>query len=166
MKATAVEQQHEKRFFTVDEANQRLPLVRVIVDDIVSLFLDVQERRQRLADLLQRDPIRAKRPSTPYSEELEQMDAEIRADIDRLNGFAHELAALGVELKDPNIGLCDFPTLVDDREAYLCWKLGEPEVGFWHDLHSGVQGRQSVTSLRPQPRFSASKNAPSKNAKN
>ncbi len=163
MKAAAVEQKHEKRFFTVVEANQRLPLVRVIVDDIVGLFADVKERRQRLADLLQRDPIRAKRPSTPYSEELEQMDAEIKADIERLNGFAHELAELGVELKDPNIGLCDFPTLVDGREAYLCWKQGESEVGFWHDLHSGVQGRQSVADLRPQSRFASSKSASSKN---
>ena len=163
MKATAVEQQHEKRFFTVAEANQRLPLVRVIVDDIVSLFLDVQERRERLADLLQRDPIRAKRPSTPYSEELEQMDAEIKADIDRLNGFAHELAALGVELKDPNIGLCDFPTLVDGHEAYLCWKLGEPEVEFWHELHTGVQGRKAIADLRPTSRFKTSPNVTSKN---
>ena len=163
MKATTVEKKHEKRYFTVAEANQRLPLVRVIVDDIVVLFTDVQERRQRLADLLQRDPIRNKRPSTPYSEELEQMDVEIRADIDRLNGFAHELAELGVELKDPNIGLCDFPTLVDGHEAYLCWKLGEADVGFWHDLHTGVQGRKSVADLRPQPRFAASPNASSKN---
>ena len=157
MNVAAVEQQHEKKFFTLVEANQRLPLVRAIVDDIVRLFTDVQERRQRLADLLQRDPILPKRASTPYTEELEQMDAEIRADIKRLNVFAHELAELGVELKDPNIGLCDFPTLVEGREACLCWKLGEPEVGFWHDLHAGFQGRRSVADLRPQSRFATSR---------
>ena len=157
MNVATVEQQHEKKFFTLVEANQRLPLVRAIVDDIVRLFTDVQERRQRLADLLQRDTIRPKRPSTLYTEELEQMDAEIRADIERLNGFAHELAELGVELKDPNIGLCDFPTLVEGREACLCWKLDEPEVGFWHDLHAGFQGRQSVADLRPQSRFATSR---------
>ena len=157
MKAATVEQQHEKKFFTVVEANQRLPLVRAIVDDIVRLFTDVQERRLRLADLLQRDPLRSKRSSTPYTEELEQMDTEIRADIERLNVFAHELAELGVELKDPNIGLCDFPTLIEGREAYLCWKLGEPEVGFWHDLHAGFQGRQAIADLRPQSRFATSR---------
>ena len=73
------------------------------------------------------------------------------------NAFATELVELGIELKDPNIGLIDFPTLVDGREAYLCWKLGEPEVGFWHELAAGVQGRQSVDDLKPQPRFSPTK---------
>ena len=158
MKAATVEQLRKKQFFSVTEANQRLPLVRAIVDDIVTLFADVQARRERLAELAQRDATGSKRQASPYTEELEQMDAEIRTDIDRLNGFAHELADLGVELKDPNTGLCDFPTLVDDREACLCWKLGEPAVDYWHDLHSGFQGRRSVTDLPSQPRFATSKN--------
>lgn len=153
MKSATVERQYKKRFFSVAEANQRLPLVRAIVGDIVSLFADVQERRERLTTLVQRDGTGAKRQASPYTEELEQMDAEIRSDIERLNGFAHELAELGVELKDPNIGLCDFPTIVDDQEACLCWKLGEPSVDFWHDLKSGFSGRQSVTDLPTASRF-------------
>lgn len=146
-----------KRFFTLAEANQRLPLVRVIVSDIVELFRDVTERRQRLIDLIERNQLGSKRVASPYTEELEQMQADIQADVERLNGFAQELADLGVELKDPNIGLIDFPTLVDDREAYLCWKLGEPEVGFWHELTAGVQGRQPVENLRQQSRFAPTK---------
>ena len=157
MKAATVLRQYEKRFFSVAEANQRLPLVRVIVGDIVTLFADVQERRERLATLVERDATGATRQASPYTEELVQMDAEIRSDIERLNGFAHELAELGVELKDPNIGLCDFPTLVDDREACLCWKLGEPAVDFWHDLKSGFSGRQSVADLTPPSRLATSK---------
>ena len=159
MKAPAVETTNEqsKRFFTLAEANQRLPLVRAIVGDIVELFRDVTERRQRLVDLIERNQLGSKRVHSPYTEELEQMQADIQADVERLNGFAQELAELGIELKDPNIGLIDFPTLVDGREAYLCWKLGEPEVGFWHELTAGVQGRQSVDGLKPQPRFSPTK---------
>lgn len=146
-----------KRYFTLAEANQRLPLVRVIVSDIVELFRDVTERRQRLIDLIERNELGSKRVASPYTEELEQMQADIQADIERLNGFAHELLDLGIELKDPNIGLIDFPTLVDGREACLCWKLGEPEVGFWHELTAGFQGRQSVDGLRSQPRYSPTK---------
>ena len=154
MKAAATEPTNEqsKRYFTLAEANQRLPLVRAIVSDIVELFRDVNERRQRLIELVERNQLGSKRVASPYTEELEQMQADIQADYERLNAFAHELAELGIELKDPNIGLIDFPTLVDGREAYLCWKLGEPEVGFWHELTAGVQGRQSVDDLRPQPR--------------
>ncbi len=154
MNAAEVESTNEqsKRFFTLAEANQRLPLVRAIVSDIVELFRDVTERRQRLIDLIERNQLGSKRVASPYTEELEQMQADIQADVEKLNGFAQELAELGIELKDPNIGLIDFPTLVDGREAYLCWKLGEPEVGFWHELTAGVQGRQSVDGLKPQPR--------------
>lgn len=154
MDTAALEPTNEqaKRFFTLAEANQRLPLVRAIVGDIVELFRDVTERQQRLAELIERNQLGSKRVASPYTEELEQMQADIEADYERLNGFAQELADLGIELKDPNIGLIDFPTLVDGREAYLCWKLGEPEVGFWHELTAGVQGRQSVDGLKPQPR--------------
>lgn len=154
MNAAEVESTNEqsKRFFTLAEANQRLPLVRAIVSDIVELFRDVTERRQRLIDLIERNQLGSKRVASPYTEELEQMQADIQADVEKLNGFAQELSELGIELKDPNIGLIDFPTLVDGREAYLCWKLGEPEVGFWHELTAGVQGRQSVDGLKPQLR--------------
>jgi hypothetical protein len=159
MNAATTEPTNEqsKRFFTLAEANQRLPLVRAIVSDIVELFRDVNERRQRLVELVGRNQLGSKRAPSPYTEELEQMQADIQADVERLNGFAAELAELGIELKDPGVGLIDFPTLVDGREAYLCWKLGEPEVGFWHELTAGVQGRQSVDELKPQPRFSPTK---------
>ncbi|MBM3970272.1 MAG: DUF2203 family protein [Planctomycetes bacterium] len=154
MNAAATQQTNEqsKRYFTLAEANQRLPLVRAIVSDIVDLFRDVTERRQRLIELVERNQLGSKRVASPYTEELEQMQVDIQADVEKLNGFAQELAELGTELKDPNIGLVDFPTLIDGREAYLCWKLGEPEIGFWHELTAGFQGRQSVDGLKPQPR--------------
>ena len=154
MKAAATKPTNDqsKRFFTLAEANQRLPLVRAIVGDIVELFRDVTDRRQRLIDLIERNQLGSKRVASPYTEELEQMQADIQADVEKLNAFAQELAELGIELKDPNIGLIDFPTLVDGREAYFCWKFGEAEVGYWHELTAGVQGRQSVDGLRPQAR--------------
>ena len=136
-----------RRFFTVDEANQRLPLVRVIVADIVTLFTDVQDRRQRLADLLQRDANRGQRTQSVYTEELEQMQADIDTDIERLNGFARELAELGAELKDPTIGLIDFPARVDDREVCLCWQQGESDIAFWHETDTGFAGRRPVDDL-------------------
>lgn len=136
-----------RQFFTVDEANQRLPLVRVIVADIVTLFADVQDRRQRLADLLQRDANRGQRTQSVYSEELEQMQADIDTDLERLNGFARELADIGAELKDPVIGLIDFPALVDDREVCLCWKQGESNIAFWHETDTGFSGRRPVDDL-------------------
>jgi hypothetical protein len=131
-----------KKFFTVAEANKRLPLVRVIVDDIVRLFTGVHDRRQRLERIRQSKP--SHREGDVYSEELDQIEEELEKDESRLRGFISELEDLGVEMKDPLVGLIDFPTKIDGREACLCWKLGEEEIGFWHELQAGFQGRQSL----------------------
>ncbi|HUG94156.1 MAG TPA: DUF2203 domain-containing protein [Planctomycetaceae bacterium] len=132
-----------KRYFTVDEANARLPLVRAIVQDIVRLYEEVHERRERLARIRQIRGGELKDDSV-YSDELRQAELELDKDIARLEAFAAELHELGAELKDPVIGLVDFLTQIDGRDAYLCWKLGEDEIQFWHDLNSGFRGRQSL----------------------
>ena len=133
-----------KQFFTVQEANQRLPLVSVIVDDIVRLFRDVHERRERLVRIRKLHGSGKRGEGDLYSEEVDQMEREIDRDIEKLDSFVVELRQLGVELKDPVAGLIDFPTKVDGHEAYLCWRLGELEVMFWHDLDSGFKGRQPL----------------------
>jgi hypothetical protein len=55
-----------------------------------------------------------------------------------------ELGEMGVVLRDIDRGLIDFPALVDEREVYLCWQLGEDRVAFWHDVEAGFQGRQPL----------------------
>jgi hypothetical protein len=117
-----------RRVFTVEEANQRLPLVRAIVQDIVDLFRDVQQRRERLVSVKQ---LRGEGTSSSrfHSEE-------------KLADFVRELHELGVEFKDPVLGLVDFPAQMDNRIVHLCWKLDEPEVRFWHELDAGFSGRQ------------------------
>lgn len=130
-----------KRLFTVEEANQRLPLVKAIVKDIVDLFRDVQQRRERLASVKQ---LRGDGTSSSrfHSEETDQVEAEINKDEEKLAEFVRELHELGVEFKDPVLGLVDFPAQMDDRVVHLCWKLDEPEVQFWHELDAGFSGRQ------------------------
>ncbi len=54
------------------------------------------------------------------------------------------LEEAGIVIKDIDRGLIDFPALMDDREVFLCWELGEDEVGYWHDLESGFGGRQPL----------------------
>ena len=131
------------KFFTIDEANAMLPLVRAIVKDLTELSRDVYERRQRLSVLLAG---RSSNQQDVYSEELEQIEEELEKDGQRLREYVLELQRLGLEPKNGLEGLVDFPTLVDDEPAYLCWKLGEPEVLFWHDLESGFAGRQPLTA--------------------
>lgn len=132
-----------KKYFTPEEANQALPLVRAIVTDIVRQFRDVQERKERLERI--RRPKNASREGTDlYSEEVSQIEDELEKDAATLQGYIDELGKLGVQLKDFVRGLVDFPSIMDGREVYLCWLLGEEEVTHWHELDAGFQGRQSL----------------------
>lgn len=133
----------EKKYFTVEEANAALPLVRAICRDLSRLSREVVERRERLSLLLEgRDSER----SDLYSEELSQIEDELEKDTRQLQEYVEELQQLGVEPKNALEGLVDFPSLMDGREVYLCWKLDEPEVLFWHELDGGFRGRQPLTA--------------------
>ena len=136
-----------RKIFTPAEANATLPLVSAIVSDLVDLSCDLVERRQRLSLLLGGN---ANNPHDPYHEELVQVQKDMEKDTLRLREYAEELRALGVEPKSGTEGLVDFPALLNGRKVYLCWKLGESRVLFWHDLESGYIGRQP---LRPDCKF-------------
>ncbi|MEX2187854.1 MAG: DUF2203 domain-containing protein [Pirellulales bacterium] len=133
----------KRRLFTVEEANAMLPLVRAIVGDLSRLSKDVVERRERLGHLAAN---RDTRVSDAYSEEVAEIEAELERDAQQLFDYVEELRQLGVEPKNGPEGLVDFPAMMDDRIVYLCWRLDEPEVLFWHDIDAGFAGRQSLTA--------------------
>jgi hypothetical protein len=136
------ESKPKRKFFTVEEANNTLPLVRAIVSDVVRQYQSVQSLRQRLSSL--RRDVR-KTATDVYSEEIAHSQAEHEAEEVRLAALIDELSNLGIELKGPD-GLCDFPSLRDGRVVYLCWRLGEPAVGHWHEIDAGFAGRQPLNS--------------------
>jgi hypothetical protein len=129
--------------FTIEEANAMLPLVRAIVADLTELFRDVNERRRRLSFLLAgRNP----NDHDLYHEELVQIEQELEKDTRRLHDFREELRALGVESENGPEGYVDFPSILDGRKVCLCWKLGEPELLFWHDRDANcTQQRHFLT---------------------
>lgn len=133
-----------RQYFSVASANQRLPLVRAIVSDIVELYPEVRDREERL-NRITRGRTKDSRPGDPYTEEIEQVRQDLERDVERLQGFIEELQELGVEFKDPVMGLVDFPAKRDGEEVCLCWKLGEDSVDFWHTVDSGFQGRQKLS---------------------
>ncbi len=133
-----------KKLFTVEQANAVLPLVRAIVSDLVELSREVLDRKQRLALLTAGRG--DKSPSDVYTEELDQIEEELEKDNERLQSYVNELYELGVEPKSGSEGLVDFPSFMDGRIVYLCWRLGEPEVLHWHELDAGFMGRQSLVA--------------------
>jgi hypothetical protein len=144
------------RLFTVEEANRTLPLVRAIVADIVAQFRVVDGFRQRLGSLSVRG---SRRPPTndPYTEELSQTRGELEQEEAKLNDYLAELERLGVEFKGAD-GLCDFPSIRDGRIVYLCWRLGEPDIQYWHEADTDFSGRQPIRAAatgRQRPRIDA-----------
>jgi hypothetical protein len=118
--------------FTVEQSNRTLPLVRRIVEDVVA-----QHRRWREA-ILELDLV----ASTARPDEQLEREAQLLAR--ELDGYQRELEALGIQLKDRRLGLVDFPSEMSGRHVLLCWRLGEPEVQFWHEVDAGYAGRQPL----------------------
>jgi hypothetical protein len=121
--------------FTLEEANRTLPLVGRIVRDIVQCHQEAMQMQIRLEA--------ANRSRQPAG----ISHADLQRTLDRLGGYADELRALGVELKDPENGLVDFPSRHHGREIFLCWRLGEPAIAYWHELQGGYAGRRPVSAL-------------------
>jgi hypothetical protein len=133
--------QKQRKYFSVEEANRALPLVRAIVEDIVQQSRKVESLQERLERVL-RGPRR--KLDDLYSEELAQTQSELEIEEEKLQSYTDELKNLGVELKSDENGLCDFRSIMNGREVYLCWRLGESEVMFWHELDGGFAGRQTI----------------------
>jgi hypothetical protein len=131
----------KKKYFSVAQANASLPLIRAIVRDITELARELQERHERLRPVLSagRNVL-----GEAHREELQQIQEDFDRDRERMQEYQEELEKLGVELKDYQKGLVDFPSWMDNREVYLCWRLGEPEVAYWHELDAGFAGRQKL----------------------
>jgi len=136
----------QKKYFTVTEANATLPLVRAIVRDISELARELDE----LQDRVERCHSVAGDLTEAHTEEVQNMVAEIERGHEQMSQYVEELTGLGVELKDFRTGLVDFRCWVGNREVYLCWRLGEPELRFWHELDAGFAGRQELIGLRGQ----------------
>lgn len=126
-----------RRVFSLSRANSTLPLVRRVVADIVQLSRQMALVQQRLAsETVEGD-----------TDEMEMLDATTDQQESRLSALMAELTEIGCELKDANIGLVDFIGRHDGRDVYLCWRLGEDRIAFWHDLHAGFTGRQPIAAL-------------------
>lgn len=124
--------------YTVEQANATLPLVRRIVEDIV---VNHQRWRERILEFdLLSSAVRADAPDG-RSTQLEREAQALARDID---AFERELADLGITLKDRRLGLIDFPAVIEGREVWLCWRLGEPDIRFYHELDAGFGGRKPI----------------------
>lgn len=124
------------RYFTVEEANRTLPLVRRVVSDIVSTHRRLMERAEEYRALAAEGEGRVLR--------RDEIERELRELTGAVNAFIEELNDIGVLFKGFEHGLVDYHASLDGRPVFLCWKLGEPSVEWYHELDAGYRGRQRL----------------------
>jgi hypothetical protein len=129
------------KLYTVEEANRTLPLVRRIVDDIVQSYARWQQAVGEF-EIVSAN-VRADVPD----ERAIALQAEAQRLAADIASFVRELEQLGVQFKGYDLGLVDFPSLMGDRTVYLCWRAGETDVRYWHEIDGGFAGRQPIEPL-------------------
>ena len=128
------------RHFTVDEANALIPMLTPVLEDL----REVNERRLRAVREVQEFEMRASQDGHGENSNVFSPDFDLAKIYEEFAQRVRYLEGLGIQLKDIEHGVVDFPTRMHDRDVLLCWRLGEERVAFWHDVEGGYAGRQPL----------------------
>ena len=145
-------------FYDIDRANARLPELRQTLGVLASLRLELIQVRDTIVDLNLPQPVTggpsagsASSPAGPGSPQVEAETSRLRMRmqglVDQMQAAVIEVDSWDIVLRDIQTGLVDFPALVAGRQVWLCWRLGEDEVGWWHELSEGFGGRRRLEDL-------------------
>ena len=143
------------RFYDLDDANARLPELRAILGALREQRGELIRLRDQVLERQEAVEARTARATEGSADSDDQVsDAELRlirlrmqGVIDQMQAGVARIDALGITLRDIESGLIDFPALVNGRQVCLCWRLGEDDVEWWHEMTSGFSGRQPLIDL-------------------
>ncbi len=129
----------KRLLYEIDTANRALPLVRAIIRDVVNDFrvLRGAGRQQRA--------LRAHHDGDAVTlSRIGKLSSQVDEVSSRIEGYLRELDELSIELRDLETGSVDFPTIMNGLPAFLCWRLGEVDVAWWHAANTGYANRQRL----------------------
>ncbi len=132
------------RFFTLNEAESLLPEVGRLLNALITAKREYEESSSELDAIKQRIALLG--GITAPRERAAQLGARKEGSARTLKASFERVEEIGCQIKDLNTGLVDFPTLYHDQEVYLCWKLGEPSISYWHHVTDGFAGRRVIDS--------------------
>lgn len=132
-------------YFTRAEAEALLPWLAAALREMRALRGELAQRESDLREA------HTRMASNGHSlrNELDTLPEEIADLTRRIADQAREVAESGAIIKDLDMGLLDFPTLREGREVYLCWRLGETRISWWHEIEAGLSGRQPLEDDAP-----------------
>tara|TARA_B110001454_G_scaffold182831_1_gene177553 strand:+ start:432 stop:824 length:393 start_codon:yes stop_codon:yes gene_type:complete len=121
------------RYFTIKTANEALP-------DVIEKFNNLKKQKNEIIKAEQE-----LQSSASNFEEYMVKKQKLNSKMTKFYQLIEGLEATGVSLKGLDQGLLDFPSRRFDEDVWLCWKDGETEIKFWHDMNSGFNGRKPIT---------------------
>lgn len=122
-------------YFTIEKANAIVRAIRPLIAEILEIRQEILDRRPQFW------PVLAKAAGDGGGKAA----SEVAHQFQQLDTLVREISATGAILKDINTGMVDFLALREGREIYLCWKYGEDQITYWHELDTGYAGRRSIT---------------------
>jgi hypothetical protein len=129
------------RYFTIEEAREVLEQVRPLAEALVERHRALRRAMRRQAELVTRI---GGNGGGIAPGAVAAADEEARGEAAEIEKALAALQALGVQVKDIERGLVDFPSLRDGEEVLLCWHAGEDDIRYWHGLEEGFAGRRPL----------------------
>ena len=147
------------RFFDLDAANATLPELGPLLESLRQERLELIRLRDQVLEGQAAGEGRGGAGGAGSATRPAEDDEELSPDavrilrlrmqgvIDQMQAAVARIDELGITLREIETGLVDFPALVSGRQVWLCWRLGESEVGWWHELGDGFGGRRELADL-------------------
>jgi len=136
------------RFYDIDDANAALPGLEEILATLAGQRAElVRIRDEVIAAHGEGAASQTAGDTAVVHEDLRLARLRMQGLVDQMAAGVARIEAMGITLRDIVDGLVDFPALVNGRQVWLCWKRGEGDIAFWHELDSGFAGRQPLSEL-------------------
>ncbi len=128
--------------FTLEEAQSLLPVLESLLKRAIEGKESAEKAGVGLSELARRIYLSGGMKVDVSS--VAKQRAEMESHLQRVRESVAEIDSIGVQVKDLEAGLLDFPCRLEDQVVLLCWRMGEPSIEHWHTVEQGFQGRQPV----------------------
>jgi hypothetical protein len=124
-------------YFTLAEANAALQIIKPLMEKIQAIRQKILAQKPEVWQVVEK----------AAGNGGSQAASLLAKDFEQLDQCVHQIQATGAVLKDINLGLLDFSAWRVDHEIYLCWKHGEQNIEYWHEIEAGFAGRQPIETF-------------------
>lgn len=129
------------RYFTLEEATAALPQVRPLVEEMVQAYRRLRGSQERLHD---GTGVASGNGRHQEAAAVAGLEGDVGSSAAAVSRCLERLEEIGVQVKDLDVGLVDFPARRGDETVLLCWHLAEERIGYWHGTDEGYAGRKPL----------------------